>query len=400
MSFLGAARAALMDKTLTDKTWSSRIIVGTVVALAIFSLSCGSSSHTGSTAPNHSAYVTLPDRGSVLLLHINGSNGIITTGAESPQVQNTSPTGLALMPSKKFLYVMNSSSHANSISIFTVASDGTLTQTAPPTPVGFGPNNAVIDPSGKFLLVTNNFGSDVSVFSIDSGSGALTEVAGSPFFANANPTEIIITPIGGFVYVSNPGIGTITAFTLGSDGTLTQVPGSPFASLAGGGGGALGITVDNSGRFLYVANPSAVNPQQSNSGNISGFTIDSGTGALTRILGSPFSPTVGNSPTTVTVDPSGRFVYATTPGASFAIWCFAINPTSGQLTSVTSSPFSQAAGGLFSLIDPSGNYLYIGSSSPVGVNGYTFNPSTGAPTVVAGSPFATLSAPGKMVLSE
>jgi 6-phosphogluconolactonase len=374
------------------------VAVVVVFVLAGLSLSCGSSSHS-TAGPNHNAYVTLPSRGSVLLLHINGATGAITLGAETPQVQNTSPTGIALLPSKKFLYAVNSSSFADSISIFNVASDGTLALSGTPTPAGNGPNDAVIDPSGKYLLVTNNFGGNVSVYSIDVSSGALSEVAGSPFPANSNPAEILITPSGKFVYVTNPGIGMVTAFTF-SNGVLTNVPGSPFLSVQGGG--AFGLAVDGSEKFLYVANPAASNPQpfSSTKGNVSGFNINPSSGALTTILGSPFTATNGNGPSAVAVDPSGRFVYATTPGSSFSIWCFAITPTNGQLVAVTNSPFSLTAGGLFALIDPSGNYFYIGSQDASGIAGYTYDPSTGAPTAITGSPFSTIAAPGKMVLSE
>src|SRR5882762_7032091 len=245
MSFLRAARAALAGQNCLPRILVAFVVV---VVLAGLSLSCGSSSHS-TPGHNHNAYITLPARGSVLLLHINGATGAITLGAETPQVQNTSPTGIALLPSKKFLYAINSSSHADSISIFNVASDGTLALSGTPTPAGAGPNDAVIDPSGKYLLVTNNFGNNVSVYSIDASSGALSEVAGSPFPANSNPSEILITPSGKFVYVTNPGIGMITAFSF-SNGVLTTVPGSPFLSLPAGGGGAFGLAMDGSERFL------------------------------------------------------------------------------------------------------------------------------------------------------
>jgi len=396
MSFLRAARAALAGQNCLPQILVAVVVVA-VFVLAGLSLSCGSSSHSTS-GHNHNAYVTLPSRGSVLLLHINGATGAITLGAETPQVQNTSPTGIALLQSKKFLYAVNSSSFADSISIFSVASDGTLALSGTPTPAGDGPNDAVIDPSGKYLLVTNNFGGNVSVYSIDPSSGALSEVAGSPFPANSNPAEILITPSGKFVYVTNPGIGMITAFSF-SNGVLTKVPGSPFPSAPGGG--AFGLAVDGSERFLYVANPSASNPPPSSTtGNVSGFNIDPSSGALSPIQGSPFTATNGKGPSAVTVDPSGRFVYATTTGSSFSIWCFAITPTNGQLVAATNSPFSLTAGGLFALIDPSGNYLYIGSQDASGIAGYTYDPSTGAPTTITGSPFSTLAAPGKMVLSE
>ena len=395
MSFLRAARAALAGLNCLPRIPVALVVVA-VFVLAGLSLSCGSSSH-GTSGHNHNAYVTLPARGSVLLLHINGATGAITLGAETPQVQNTSPTGIALLPSKKFLYAINSSSHADSISIFNVASDGTLALSGTPSPAGNGPNDAVIDPSGKYLLVTNNFGNNVSVYSIDASSGALSEVAGSPFPANSNPAEILITPSGKFVYVTNPGIGMVTAFSF-SNGVLTQLPTSPVPS----GAGAIGLAVDGSERFLYVANPSASNPPpfSSTTGNISGFNIDPSTGALGTMPGSPFTATNGKGPSAVTVDPSGRFVYATTTGSSFSIWCFTITPPSGQLVAATNSPFSLTAGGLFALIDPSGNYLYIGSQDANGIAGYTYDPSTGAPTAITGSPFSTVAAPGKMVLSQ
>ena len=395
MSFLRAARAALAGLNCLPRIPVALVVVA-VFVLAGLSLSCGSSSH-GTSGHNHNAYVTLPARGSVLLLHINGATGAITLGAETPQVQNTSPTGIALLPSKKFLYAINSSSHADSISIFNVASDGTLALSGTPSPAGNGPNDAVIDPSGKYLLVTNNFGNNVSVYSIDASSGALSEVAGSPFPANSNPAEILVTPSGKFVYVTNPGIGMVTAFSF-SNGVLTQLPTSPVPS----GAGAIGLAVDGSERFLYVANPSASNPPpfSSTTGNISGFNIDPSTGALGTMPGSPFTAANGIGPSAVTVDPSGRFVYATTTGSSFSVWSFTISPTNGQLVAATNSPFSLTAGGLFALIDPSGNYLYIGSQDANGIAGYTYDPSTGAPTAITGSPFSAGTAPGKMVLSE
>jgi 6-phosphogluconolactonase (cycloisomerase 2 family) len=396
MSFQRAARAAL-----AGQSGLPRILVAiVVVSLAGLSLSCGNSGGSGTTTGRSlNAYVTLPSDGSVRLLHINGANGVITLGAKTPTTENTSPTGLALLlPSKKFLYVANS--RANTISTFNVASDGSLTLNGTPTPAGSGPWAAVIDPSGKYLLVTNNyFSNNISVFSIDTGSGALSEVPGSPFYANANPTEILITPSGKFVYATNPNLGTVTAFTFSKvDGKLTEVkPGSPYFS----GAGAFGLTVDGSERFLYVANPSASNlPLQSNTGNISAFNIDPNTGALTPIQGSPFASTLGNGPASLTIDPGGKLLFAMTPGSSYSIWCFTIDSTDGHLTAVTSSPFSFTAGTLFSLIDPSGNYLYIGSQDGTAIEAYTYNSLTGAPVIVAGSPFSTGEAPGKMVLSQ
>ena len=394
MSFLRAACAAPAGQSVFPRNRRVLFVIA-IVALAGLSLSCGTNSHLPGP-PNHDAYVTLPATVSVLQLHIDGSNGTMTLGSKTPATLNTTPTGLALLPSKKFLYAINSDS--NSISIFSVASDGSLNLAAQPTPTHPGPNAALLDPTGAYLLVTNNIEGDISVYSIDSSSGALSEVAGSPFPANNDPTQMVFKRDGQFLYVTNPNIGMVSAFAF-SSGVLTPVQGSPVFS----GAGAISAAVDTSDRFLYVTNPSANNlpPYNETIGNISGFNIDQTTGALTPMLGSPFAPLNGTvGPTTVLADPSGKFVYAIAPGSSYSIWCFTINAENGQLVSATGSPFSLAAGGLFALFDQVGHYFYIGSQTANGIEGYTYNPSTGVPTVITGSPFVTGTAPGAMVLSE
>lgn len=392
MSFLRAACAALVGPTDIRKRYRALTFVPVLLLASVF-LSCGSSS--SSTAPNHTAYVSLPSEGSVLVLQLNGSNGIITLGGKTPSSGTTSPTGLALLPSKKFLYTANS--RENTISTFNVANDGSLTLTAVATPAGgSSPNAAVIDPTGGYLLVTNNLSNNISVFSINGTTGALTMV-GSPVPANPNPTQIRFTHSGQFVYVTNPGTGTVTGFSFdATSGLLT-----PTTTVVSGSGAAA-LAVDANDQYLYVANASATNPPPYSAtvGNISAFSIDS-SGGLTPILGSPFTSTNGtNGPTAITVDPSGRFVYAVTAGSSFSIWCFAITPTNGELVAVTGSPFSLAGGGLFALFASSGNFFYVGSGSPVGIEGYTYNTSTGVPILITGSPFSTGTPPGNMVVSD
>jgi len=398
MGFFRAAHAALRHQKLMGRILGG----GILVCLAAFFVSCTSSGSGGlfHPIPGHNAYVTLPSSGNVLLLHIDGSTGIITPGAQTPQVAATSPNGLALLGSK-FLYVANAA--ANTISIFSIAGDGTLSLTGTPTAErGSGPDAAVIDPSGKYLLVTNSFSNDVSVFSIDSSTGALQEIQGSPFYANYNPMEILITPSGQFVYVTNPTIGMVTAFTFdSSSGALTTVQGSPFIS----GAGASGLAIDGSGSYLYVANTSAKNPQGITTvGNISAFGINKTPGplfgALSPILGSPFTATVGSGPSALVVSQGNKFLYATTPGSSYSIWCFQINSTNGQLTAVSSSPFSDAAGDLFALIDTAGNFFYIGDGQSTGIAGYTYDINSGQPTAITGSPFSTVVSPGRMVIAH
>lgn len=390
MSFRRAACAALRVPTMLVRMLAAVIIV----LAASFFVSCGRDPNATPPASNQIAYVTLPTQGSVAVIQINGGNGHLTLGVVTPQQSGTSPKGLALLPSKQFLYVANSQS--NNVSIFNVASDGSLSLGGTTTPAGTGPYGAAVDPAGKYLLITNTFSNNVSVFSINSTTGALQEVPGSPFFANSSPTEILVNPTGNFVYVTNPAIGMVTAFALSSaTGFLTPVPGSPYVS----GSGASGMAVSPSGNYLYVANSSAFNNASTTVGNISGFNINPNSGVLTPISGSPFTSPVGTGPSALVFSPSGEFLFATTPGSSYSIWCFNYNGNNGQLTSAPSSPFSVAGGGLFAVIDNTGSFFYIGSQESHGITGYTFDQNTGQPTVLTNSPFSTGVAPGKMVIS-
>jgi hypothetical protein len=54
---------------------------------------------------------------------------------------------------------------------------------------------------------------------------------------------------GEFVYVANSGDGTISGYTVGTDGNLTQITGSPFTT----GGTPSTVGVDTAGSFLYAS---------------------------------------------------------------------------------------------------------------------------------------------------
>jgi DNA-binding beta-propeller fold protein YncE len=132
--------------------------------------------------------------------------------------------------------------------------------------------------------------------------------------------------------------------------------------------------------FAYVTN--------NGDNTISGYTINPATGTLSPIASSPF-PT-GNHPGSMSVDPSGKFVYVTNDSG---LGGYAINPVTGALTAIAGSPF--VVGPAFSTaVDPSGRFIYvIGDSS---VLGHAIDPVTGALTATAGSPVATGLSPGSV----
>jgi len=381
MSFRRAARAAFAARS---RAYWMLVVVNLI--LAGLSASCGNSSHSSSAS--HNAYVTLLQKGSVALLHLNDSTGVLTLGAQTPSVQGTSPTGLALDPGKKFLYVGNSAAGANSVSVFNVSGDGTLTQSGAAIDIAASPRALAIDASGKYLLITTNFnGNNLLVFSLDSGRGAISLV--NSYVANSSPNNLTISPTSNFVYVSNSDEGLITAFSLDSaTGNLSPIQGSPFPA----GAGVAGMATDPGSRYLYAAN---------HSGNtVSAYTIDSATGRLTPISGSPYLLGTATGPQAIATDTTGTFLYVANQGSN-NVSAFTITAGTGQLSPINSgTPYSAGTAPVFILAEPAGKVLYVGNQGSSNISGYTYDSTTGALTAISGSPFTLGSEPGAMTITH
>ena len=98
------------------------------------------------------------------------------------------------------------------------------------------------------------------------------------------------------------------------------------------------MAAEPSGKFLYVVGNAVGNV-------VFGFTIDRAMGTLTPIIGSPFS--AGKELTSVTVDPSEKFVYVTNFGDN-NISGYTIDSATGALTTIDQHGISQRRGGSFS----------------------------------------------------
>ena len=183
-----------------------------------------------------------------------------------------------------------------------------------------------------------------------------------------------------FAYVVNGGAHTVSAYSINSStGALTQVSGSPFAT----GTGPQGIAADPAGKFLYVANYGA------GAGNtVSAYTINASSGALMQVTGSPF--TIGpasSAPIALAVDPSGKFLYVANNAAN-EVAGFIINGTSGTLGAISTSPFTGLSNPIAVAVAPSGGYLYVANSLGSSLAAYTINSATGVISSTLFSPVA------------
>jgi hypothetical protein len=85
----------------------------------------------------------------------------------------------------------------------------------------------------QFAYVANQNSNTVSAYSIGAGGALMSTVPGSPFAAGSGPESVAVDPTGKFAYVANiGGIGgnNVSAYSIGADGSLTQLSGSPFAA--------------------------------------------------------------------------------------------------------------------------------------------------------------------------
>ena len=209
------------------------------------------------------------------------------TAAGATQPAGMTPLSMAMDSGGKFLFVANQGlqidPNSGTVSVFAV-SGTTLAEVpgspfrvaVPGAPGGTGPSGLAVTPDGKFLYVANQFDSTLTKFSVD-GSGVLT--LGPVVPVGTTPSAVGMTPDGGFLYVGNA--STVSAFAIcnqvltscndptSPDGSLTAVAGSPFSA----GIGPVAIVASPSGKFLFVVNRL--------SNQISEYKIATGTGVLT-----------------------------------------------------------------------------------------------------------------------
>jgi 6-phosphogluconolactonase len=261
-----------------------------------------------------------------------GSNGALTPVPGSPFPAGDTPDSVAVDPTGRFAYIVNVtvSGQLGAVSAFSIEPNGALTP-VPGSPFSAGsfPEALAIDPTGKFLYAAGS--SSVTAFSIGP-NGALTPVPGSPFPAGFGTISVTVDPTGKFVYVPNEFGNDISAYSIGADGDLTPVPGSPFAT---SGEDPVAVAVDPTGRFAYVADFGI----SSGTNGVDAFSIGSD-GALTPVPGSRFA--TGNGPTAVAVDPTGQFAYVANFQDVSSLSGYSIGPN-GALTPIAGSPFATGA---------------------------------------------------------
>ena len=267
-----------------------------------------------------------------------------------------------------------------SSSTTTTPLNGTGTQSTPGFGVGIGA--AAQTGPAKFLYVNPLPGGGPYATAIQSNGMLTLQTAGGA--NNINPMTMAIDPSGSFAFQTAQGYsggtqGGVFVYAIDrSNGSLGSAIQSQLVGQA-----VFDDVVDNQGKFLFVLSSQGVNA----------FSIQSGTGTLTAVQGSPYAVAAPSSlgypqpAALMAIDQSNKFLYVST---SAGLAAFTINQSTGQLAPLAGSPFGSNVSGPWTLaITPNNSFMYVlqvkGSAN---IYGFTLDQSSGALTALSGSPFS------------
>jgi len=342
-----------------------------VLPLLAASLGCGLAACGGvgpASTPPDAIYATTVS-GSILTFPITDSwLQAASLGTPTSVAGPANSQGLAIVPLSAVQYALYVSDPvSNAIRVYSINQSSNQ-----PSPAGIGPfplgsgegsPQAMVSgyPLASAWLYVATSKDTIAGFSIGT-DGALTPVSGSPFAAGAGLFQLIVTQTlakppaepAVCLYASDhaDSNGGVSAFAVQGNGALAPVAGSPFATVAGGGPTAFVsttlATASGATQVLYVG--------LGNASAIAGFAIAPDC-SLSPLAGSPF--------------PAGNGVASLFSGD---LTLFAANSTDGTVSSFT---IDQAAGALTPLATTPLTGVG-GSGSALNANGLIFlpNPST------------------------
>jgi len=399
----------------------SKKISGYLALLAFLGLTallvnCGSSS----SRPAGVLYYLSQGEQQVGSYAINLNSGALSLINKTSTTEIT-PSVILMDPAGKVAYVLNTDPKSNSITTYTLNSDGSL---GTPARTGLPVKNSVgiaLDAAGTFLAVVsqgsiplpqppaacpqpepNSDCPAITIFTTQSGSTTLTQV-GNPVALDFVPTSLAASITGAFndpdgasingtlLHVtgnedltSNNNSNTVSEFVVESSGVIVgPLIGSPYTTATNPSsvisvkttpvGGAGGV-------FVYVTN--------STDDNVSVYqicTAADGSNCLDTSndvqnakmvpVGNPIS--VGQEPVAMTVDPTNNFLYVVNRLSS-SVSSFRINPTTGALSALNPATVSTGSEPVAIAMHSSGKFLYVSNNGSSNISGFNADTTSGA----------------------
>jgi 6-phosphogluconolactonase len=328
-----SAFARHADGTLTP-------VPGSPFAAGGYGTGSGLASQGAVQVSSDGRYLIAVDAGSnqisVLRIHRDGTLRLrgapVSSGGQEP---------VSLAEHDGLVYVANAGGADSNYTGFVLGRNGRL-EPLPwstfPLPSTAQPGDVLFNSAGTNLVGTR-VGTTPAASAIDSfrvgDDGRLRAAPGSPFPAQgAGPFGSEFRPTDpGQLFVSNAhgggGAGSVSAFDVSWNGTLTSIGASPFAD---GQTAPCWVEITHDGRYLFTVN--------TGSGNISRYLI-ARDGSLTLLGTTPVSGGKGVSAVDARLSPDGRDLYVNETAVG-QIGEFAVN--GGNLTELGSVPVPTGKG--------------------------------------------------------
>ncbi len=336
---------------------------------------------TGTGSASSFLYVTNFGDGTVSMLSRNPSSGALAFLSNAKAGAALGPSGLAVHPNNSLVYVANQAD-GNVYGFSVNTSAGTLTATAQvsvndgtnsqPQQLAFGAN-------GSFLYVANRgvlgvLAGSISEYAVDAASGKLTSL-GTVTTGLISPVSIAANPAQTMVYVCDNGLGIVTAFSVGSSGSLTKAASALSLGVATGQPNA--VAVDPSGKFVYVADATT--------GQVAAFNAAPSSGALAFLASYPTAvpPLPPDSHVIVPAQVgSSDFVYLS-DNLGGMVWFSPQTGNSGDPLSLFTATSVGLVAPMGLAVDSTGGFLYAANNAGGSITVFSLSSSNGVPTYSA-----------------
>ena len=334
------------------------------------------------------------------------------SGALSPvgtlSFENIFTSGFAVHPTGKFAYASRSKwefTGDDYVTAYTIdAGTGRLTPIGAPEAFPWGGGRIAVHPSGNFLYVgpdelrgpNNYFAYKFRRYAIDPITGILSFIGDSMLSPINSWTEgaiLTFDPGGKFLYVTlggiKPGTDQMQEYlTDSTTGELTPIAAPDLHSR----GLTAPMTIHPNGQFAYV--PSSIDEPfdlqiTPDKQVIQAYNVDVA-GALSEVD----APLTTEEPRSITVEPSGRFLYSVNWNSGIS--GYTINPVTGALTSM-GAPLVAGESLYWALgIDPDGKFVYVVDGKISEIHAFAINQVNGALSPI-GVPVPTTLNPSEFV---
>jgi 6-phosphogluconolactonase len=213
------------------------------------------------------------------------SGGSLTSAGSFPT--GNGPLYVAVDPVAPVLYVVLANDFA--VAAYALGTDGSLTFVDSKPTAGFNPESVAIDPTGRFAYAGAVGGnSAISEYSLAS-NGALTSIGSVTFPSQVGTQSLTFDRTGHILYVAEIFANTLAAYGLNTDGTLTLVTSVVTGALPDF------VVADPRREFVYTGNYG--------DSTVSAYHMGRRTGTVTSIPGSPFAS--GGGPESMAIRPDG-----------------------------------------------------------------------------------------------